>query len=70
MINCVRPAGGRDVSGTRLRVLVVVVVLACGTTLRGIGVDTEMVLAALTAFAAMGVAVARELVAEPSGEAA
>jgi hypothetical protein len=70
VINCVRPAGGRDVSRTRLRVLVVVVVVACGTILRGLGMDAEMVLSALAAFTAVGAAVAHELVTEPSGEAA
>jgi hypothetical protein len=69
VINCVRPAGGPD-TGTRLRVLVMVVVVACGTTMGSMGIDVELVIAALTAFAAVGVAVGRELISAPSGEAA
>ena len=70
MINCVRPAGGQDFTGTRLRALVVVVVVVCGATMRSLGLEVEMVLSALTAFTALGVAVSRELITEPSGEAA
>jgi hypothetical protein len=70
VINCVRPAGGPDVSGARWRVLVVVVVVVCGTTLRSLGIDLEVALSALAAFGAMGMALAREVVARPEGEAA
>jgi hypothetical protein len=48
----------------------VVVVVACGTTLRSLGLDVEMAVAAVAAFATVGVAVARDLVAEPAGGAA
>ncbi|MEV6488337.1 hypothetical protein AB0M20_06850 [Actinoplanes sp. NPDC051633] len=47
-----------------------VVVVVCGTTLRSLGIDLEVALSALAAFGAMGMALAREVVARPEGEAA
>ena len=67
MINCHVPDGGRDRRTPRMRLVVVIVVFACGTTLRSTGLDPASVVTTLTALGLVGVATAR-MVIDGAGE--
>ncbi len=58
MINCQFPDDGRGRTARR-RVLVVIVVLACGTTMRSTGLDPATVVATVTSLGLIGAATAR-----------